>query len=168
MKIALTHTKIRRKVDMRAISLVSRAWQDAIAPIMWEELVSDFRSSNTKPMSALLNPQSGIHPHVRVLNIKDAAEDPDRENSVRLFISMLPTDTLRDFVSSKPISLITLQLLVKCQRQLQCFMTQLNSQDEAVLSDTVTSLKSYSWAPPLLSRITKYAFYVLVYSGATH
>jgi hypothetical protein len=47
-------------------------------------------------------------------------------------------------------------------------MTQLNSQDEAVLSDTVTSLKSYSWAPPLLSRITKYAFYVPVYSGATH
>ncbi|KAF2818561.1 hypothetical protein CC86DRAFT_388877 [Ophiobolus disseminans] len=127
---------------------------------MWETLDTDFRPSSTRLLSDLLSPQSSIHAHVREMDILDAAKDPVRENRAQMFISMLPSDRLTTFMSDEKISTTTLHLLLKCHQKIEYLWTRFVDRDEERFGDVDVSLKTRPWAPPLLSHVIGFNFYM--------
>ncbi|KAI4908040.1 uncharacterized protein J4E92_010986 [Alternaria infectoria] len=91
---------IRQKKDQGVVCLVSRSWRELMAPILWEKLelsLGDHQGSSPgRSLTTLLDPNSGILPHVRNLCFEDFT-DEDSNNRLESLILALPRDKLRIF-----------------------------------------------------------------------
>jgi hypothetical protein len=113
---------IRLKADMGQTCLVSRAWRDIMAPMMWETFVTDVRPTGTKMMATLLHPNSGISRHVRRLKVMDVyGEEEDSGQHMSRFIAALPRDQLRSVQAVIAMSKDTLQVILQRHSQLELF-----------------------------------------------
>lgn len=131
------HSQIRLKTDMGAVCLVNRIWKNAMAPDMWAYLMTDFRPTEFKVLKALLNSASGILPHIRRLNVLDAAREPKGNARIRELISIIPSGRLIDFDSDESVSVSTIELLLRNHPYLKSLRTPLDSRNKVASNQLV-------------------------------
>ncbi|CAN9268568.1 unnamed protein product [Alternaria alternata] len=109
-------TFVRQKADQGAICLVSRAWRDQMAPMMWEVFEADLGAASARSMATLLHPRSGILIHVRDLAIDGTKKGEDR---LKLVVAAIPRDRVRSFWTRIDMEPLTLHLLLLSQRKIE-------------------------------------------------
>ncbi|KAI4645487.1 uncharacterized protein J4E78_009399 [Alternaria triticimaculans] len=115
---------IRQKKDQGIVCLVSRSWRELMAPILWEKLefnLGDHQGSSPgRSLTTLLDPNSGILPHVRNLCFADFT-DEDAENRLESLILALPRDKLRIFQAYGDMQHEVFLQLLRSQTKLEKF-----------------------------------------------
>ncbi|KAI4651116.1 uncharacterized protein J4E79_009313 [Alternaria viburni] len=115
---------IRQKKDQGVVCLVSRSWRELMAPILWEKLefsLGDHQGSSPgRSLTTLLDPNSGILPHVRNLCFADFT-DEDAENRLESLILALPRDKLRVFQAYGDMQHELFLQLLRSQTKLESF-----------------------------------------------
>jgi hypothetical protein len=144
--------------DLCSMCLVSRCWKNSVAPRLWETFKSDLRPTSKKTFGTLLHPQSGILPHIRALYTPHDLDQIHGEYNLRLLISAIPRDALRNFTSDLQISQTTLQPLLQSHRKLEALLTLLESFSMPQISGNGSSDQHMVWMKPLLSCVASLYF----------
>lgn len=126
-------------------------------PLMWETLRTNLRPSSTRLLSALLNAEGGILPHVRHLCIKGTGKsgpilDSDEDDRAKLFIAALPKDRLLSFFSDCSVSHTLFQILLRTQRMLtRCELEVKHDPNGDISQSAYEDCKM--WMMPLVTKI---------------
>jgi hypothetical protein len=114
---------VRLKADVCFACLASRTWRDIMAPMMWENFVTDMEPTNTKLMATLLHANSGISRHVRRLKVTDVYEEEEENSGQHMarFIAALPRDQLRSVQAVNAMFKDTLQAVLQRHSKLERF-----------------------------------------------
>jgi hypothetical protein len=127
--------QIRLRDDPKAVSPVNREWHNAIAPMMWEHMITDLTADSTKSLAALLNPRNDILPHVQHFTAGDVGSYAGGEDHLHLVIALYAKDRLKSFAAcfDEGISVLTLQFLLQSQSQLRRLSTLLTTDVESTM-----------------------------------
>jgi hypothetical protein len=156
---------IRTKLDQRAVCLVSREWRALMVPMLWEALTSTFQPTPSKSMAALLQPQSGILPHVKRVNVKSgrsptaAVCESNIQATLRCLFTALPKQALHTFTSDLTLPASLLVQLLQSQPQLRYLSPRVDNpgSDEPV---EVASVGGAPWLASSLSQLAELKVYV--------
>jgi hypothetical protein len=150
---------IRTKTDKRVVCLVSREWRALMVPMLWETLASTFRPTPSKSLAALLQPHSGILPHVKRVHVRSgnspiaAVCDSNVKATLQCLSTALPKQALRSFTSDLTLPASLLVQLLQSQPQLRNLSTRVKNPE----SDEPDELASVGGAPWLASSLTQLA-----------
>ncbi|KAI4908038.1 uncharacterized protein J4E92_010984 [Alternaria infectoria] len=146
---------IRSKPDQGSVCLISRALRDLMAPMMWEELETDFRDVSTRQLATLLHPESRITSNVRKLDVGDSASSADGEDFVKMLLTAIPNDRLWTFASSANITTLTFHMLLQSQRKLKLLDTFTYFTTPGLSkSTTLDSAEHHTWIGLSLTNIS--------------
>jgi hypothetical protein len=107
-------------------------------------------------LDALLSSRSGISPHVRTLDVRNATHDPLGNDHIQDFISLVPHRRLIAFESDEPVSSSTVERLMYHHPHLKKVLTPLDYQRNRNWLQRAT--RDRSWIPPGLRRPVSYEF----------
>jgi hypothetical protein len=151
---------IRQKADQGAACLVNRSWRSTMAPTMWQTLRTTLGESNGRSLVTLLNPDSGILPHIRELQIC-GTKMKDLEDRLRLLITALPRDRLRGIDCKYTMENSTFQQLLQSQRKLDsiCVDTEITTLGQASDSHFL-SHDFRAWSASLMAGVKQATLYL--------
>jgi hypothetical protein len=127
---------------------------------MWEILETDLSVSDHRSMVTLLNPDSGILPHVRELDIV-GTETPNQEDCLKLLITALPRDKLRKFDVENTVNHLIFQQLLQSQSKLECIYVNTAITSLGQASDLHLLTHEYRvWTASLMSGVQQLILYL--------
>jgi hypothetical protein len=100
--------------DLKALSLVNKAWAEVVLPIMWKCLVTDLTPSGRQDISDLAHLRSNIAQHVRTLVLKGSRGNRPFTNLPLLLVA-IHRDQLRELTSDIGIPAPTLVVALQLQ-----------------------------------------------------
>lgn len=147
---------IRTPKGRATVCLVCKGWRIMMNPSLWARLESTFEETPTRNLTSLLQPGSGILPHIRELSICEPDIEPGRgghrQEVLKAVIGALPKDSLTEFFSQGELYESTVVQLLQSQRQLTFFDTPIKETADHE-PPQLPSIRAAPWLIPSLHHI---------------
>jgi hypothetical protein len=156
---------IRTKADKRTVCLVNKEWNALMAPSLWEILESTFEPSPARSLDVLLQPKSGILPHVIQIYVRRGISGgrtgwhESLEATSTSLIDAIPKNSLLAFKSFATLPALVLVRLLESQQRLETLDTKWSSSDSNE-PGVVASLAQAPWIASNLCRINDLSVFI--------